>query len=73
MAKRAKAFRLSEQAVAHLAALVEWTGSSETAVVEMALAYYDRHVSRGPAPTIGVGGSGGHGQHRHKAKVRAVK
>jgi hypothetical protein len=38
--KNSKAFRLSEEAVKALAYLSEQTGTNETAIVEMALAFY---------------------------------
>ena len=39
MAKKAKTFRLSEQALENLSKVVSLTGSSEVAVVEFALAF----------------------------------
>jgi hypothetical protein len=40
MAKIPKTFRLSEQAVKNLEQIVNQTGSSDTAIVEMALAHF---------------------------------
>ena len=42
MAKISKSFRLSEQAQENLRRLSAQTGSSETAIVEMSLAYFSR-------------------------------
>ena len=39
MSKKPKSFRLSEQAQKHLSEIVEVTGTNETAIVEMALAF----------------------------------
>ena len=39
MAKKAKTFRLSEQALENLSKVVSLTGSSEVAVIEFALAF----------------------------------
>lgn len=38
--KKPKTFRLSEQAQNHLADVVKMTGTNETAIVEMALAFF---------------------------------
>jgi hypothetical protein len=40
--KTSKAFRLSIQAVSTLRTLKEYTGTNETAIVEQALAFYER-------------------------------
>ena len=40
--KQPKTFRLSHQALAHLQALKDLTGSTETALVELALAHLHR-------------------------------
>ena len=50
-----KAFRLSPQAIQHLDQLRERTGASETALVEMALAYLHRalfEVRPAPEPNL---------------------
>lgn len=49
MAKISKSFRLSVQAQEHLRHLVEQTGSSETAIVELALASFAKYMNgQGP-------------------------
>ena len=47
--KTRKTFRLSPQAVAHLQALQARTGATETALVEMALAYLHQLFTAGSA------------------------
>ena len=42
--KKPKTFRLSEQAQNHLADVVKMTGTNETAIVEMALAFFVNKV-----------------------------
>lgn len=54
MTKNPKTFRLSDQAIEHLAALAERTGTTETAIVEMALAktHSDYRTTPQDAPEI---------------------
>jgi len=47
MPKTAKTFRLSGQAIEHLRSLVDLTGSSETAIVELSLAHLARLMRLG--------------------------
>ena len=54
MAKTAKTFRLSEQAVERLKYLHETTGTNETAIIEIALALFQRDIER----AVEVGGRG---------------
>jgi hypothetical protein len=42
--KHSKAFRLSNQALFHLAAIVKKTGSNETAIVELSLAVFAKQI-----------------------------
>jgi len=46
MAKTAKTFRLSEQAVARLKSMHETTGTNETAIIEIALALFEREIEQ---------------------------
>ena len=53
MSKSPKAFRLSEQALESLRWLVAETGTNETAIVEMSLAFLKRELSRSePKPVV---------------------
>ena len=45
--KTAKTFRLSEQAVKRLQTLKEQTGTNETAILEIALALFERSIIEG--------------------------
>jgi hypothetical protein len=47
MTKKAKTFRLSEQAIKHLNEIVVQTGSNDTAIVEMALAHFSQFMRGG--------------------------
>ena len=46
MAKTAKTFRLSEQAVERLKSLHKTTGANETAIIEIALAMFQKEMER---------------------------
>ena len=57
--KTAKTFRLSEQAVKQLQTLKEKTGTNETAIIEIALALFERGIleARSDQRTVGRGPS----------------
>jgi len=42
--KNSKTFRLSDQALLHLASIVKKTGSNETAIIELSLAFLSRQL-----------------------------
>ena len=49
MSKLSRSFRLSPQAVEHLQAISHLTGSSDTAIIEFALAHLAQFLSLSPA------------------------
>jgi len=50
MTKRHKTFRLSERALENLQTVKSFSGASETAIIELALAHYVMVVKAPPAP-----------------------